>query len=660
LNSLGLPPEYRYQAAIGTVWGVAMHVVTCALPIKWAFLAHMVWNVGMYASVPRGTFPIGASAAVGMLVAAARGKSRLAYGGGEWAQHVATHYTDPWNAKRERPTPFQGVFPFACKEAIVPKDTTPQFDPKPLDVTNVTVYGQLLLDDEEKARTAVFFLVPTSAVGRSPARSTANLLGMIKARIQVAPPMDPEDQFKAWITVSVNLGERYFSPIVWENHTEEWLAHFAGAKYIRAVGALNHLATMGLYLADKEVRSVSLMLKTDELLFQRDGALRDCLKPRALSNLSPILQARAGPEILEATRRLHAIWDWDMTTPARRAVSPYGPEGRVSWAIYIVFGSDATDKLLTEWWERVTLLPPCTVVILVAGDDVLVVVINPSGSIDITEADFTMFDQSQSTGPLRHEARALTYLGVTPEVTRLLLASAAAPYIAKDRDGYSLRILHAERPMRVTGGPNTTIGNSIVAADAWAEAMAVIVNQTTPPFDTASMTKQLGQLGFRIKIKAVPNINHATFLKGMWYPVGPRDMWGPLPSRILKVGKSLTDPRAIYRTRDLNAAGRLFLADMAHCYGQFVQVPLLAEFVAALGAACGQPTGRRIEQDAPWKVRAAYGRSPGKVTDESFVLLRYGFSEGDLEEMKEIVARATPFSFLSHPGFETLARVDYG
>jgi len=103
----------------------------------------------------------------------------------------------------------------------------------------------------------------------------------------------------------------------------------------------------------------------------------------------------------------------------------------------------------------------------------------------------------------------------------------------------------------------------------------------------------------------------------------------------------------------------LFLADVALGYNNYVRVPLVGEFVDTM-LAIYQPTGRRLEADQPWKVKSAFHASPGWVLDTDPICQRYGLAPEELAEMRAMVRGASRFVFLEHPGFETLARVDYG
>lgn len=57
-------------------------------------------------------------------------------------------------------------------------------------------------------------------------------------------------------------------------------------------------------------------------------------------------------------------------------------------------------------------------------------------------------------------------------------------------------------------------------------------------------------LGFSTKVKTSENLVDLEFLKGIWlYDSRQNAIWVPLPSQILKLGKSIRDPRIIFKTR---------------------------------------------------------------------------------------------------------------
>jgi hypothetical protein len=640
---------------------IPMHFIATSLPFKYGVAFHLAWNT---LCLSKGIINGGGStrrAALGMISSVVTDfiwRTDPEKPKSFWKEHVAQHYLQPWE-DRDAPNPqYVRCSNFDPRDGLVKKDTEPFYDAKPQDLT-IKIKGALLADPEEPASEIIAFIVPTSAVGRAPSRSTANLLGMIDARITAAPPLEPRAQAKAWDKVELLHTDDWMRcPIVWESHVEEWLEHFSGNKRKRAERAVESLQKHGIRLEDKECHRVDLFVKTNELLFQRNCLGQSCLKPRPVANVSPIVQACVGPYITEATKRLHLLWSWgtQWTTPACYM-------GERNIPVYVTFGCDANDALLSGWYASA---PLCDfIAVLVAGDDFLIRS-RIDGVENLYEGDVSQCDQSLSYGPLRLEYAFLRQLGVPDFPLDVMEAVSAAPYVCKTKDGAQMVIIH--RPMRTTGGPDTTIGNSVVIGHALCHAICKCTFKISHMIMDGAMQK----LGLKIKWKFPRDITHATFLKGAWYKM-PRPVrleyddaqidcdyvWGPLPSRILKMGKSLVDPRTIYGIKDLNKAGAMFLADIAQCYSRFVRVPLVGDFVERVIELQLESTGKKLEDTAPWKVQASQAESPGWPEDWDAMSERYGIEAEEWETLRATVKSMTPWSFLEHPGFEKLVRADY-
>jgi hypothetical protein len=268
-----------------------------------------------------------------------------------------------------------------------------------------------------------------------------------------------------------------------------------------------------------------------------------------------------------------------------------------------------------------------------------------------------MFDQSQSFGPLKFERDILTRLGVSHQCTHALEQLTKALYVAYPRTGQGFfRVDRTQRPIRDTGGTDTSLGNSINMAYAW---MHVLIQQS-------EYVEEFGKLGFKMKIRTHENIEKATFLKGMWYRCshGVLDyFWGPLPSRFLKMGKSLKDPRTLAHyqlvlkrenclpDQRLKRAAELFMNDIAHSYNTFAPIPLVRRFCAQYA---------KSEQ-----IKNLLEDHQVKPTGNSVVLLD---PEGQLSShydvplewwsQVEALIPDRPFVFIQHPLLKTLLK-DY-
>jgi hypothetical protein len=166
-------------------------------------------------------------------------------------------------------------------------------------------------------------------------------------------------------------------------------------------------------------------------------------------------------------------------------------------------------------------------------------------------------------------------------------------------------------PERNTGGVDTTIGNSVTCLTAWLVAIITFVSTVSiegnlqcncpamfaMPYDERPirvMTDSFRRLGLDLKLRLnymcynafLPNITDPpvasarlpTFLKGTWYPIAGSSrsrMWGPLPSRLLKIGKSLRDPRELTGLPDMEASLRLFAAAITFSVKNYTWPPAI-------------------------------------------------------------------------------------
>lgn len=677
----------------GALAAAAMHIAIAPLPIYLRWPIHMLWNCAAWYTVGRTMTATAAQGALGMwptLASAVRlsfvieadkdapppedewdykatwteelepipGSTVI------WKQFVKTYYESPWAIRGDWPRlDATGHAPIEAVDAVVRREAFPSYDQKELD-QNLIVKGELTPDPDELAQTFVYFMLPTNIPVYSPARTDANLIAILYGRLLVKPPLDVDSQVDSWrMRVLPNIWKCFHGnsvhhgghdQILWEEWKDEWMKHIkTPLKRERAKRAMEHYEKHGLHIDDRQMVSNEVFVKTDEVLLKNtDGVVE--MKPRAIVNVDPVVQVELGPFMYAATQRLHQEWPWDWST-TEAFTMPHDGEARVT------FGCDATDKLLSEWMRAALLWrPEWGVWILVAGDDSLIVVYPAHGEPFFLEGDFGMFDQSESSGPLGSEMRVLSILGVPPEATARLMQSSRARYIARGRSG-RLIVEHPARPMRVTGGADTSIGNSIVNALAWFIIMRRLhlfaAAGTSLSFEHA-IIQEMAELGLKLKLRVHNDWQFTSFLKGRFVLVKDQIYWAPAPSRILKVGKSLRDPRQLYPEArgDYVDAARRYLNDIAASYRKFVLLPAMNGFVHAHYRT---PPKYDFAADEPWKVGSAYDVSPGTPDDLAGLAMAYGVSEDELTECDALVAATPPLSLLVSPAFAAFAAADY-
>jgi hypothetical protein len=587
---------------------------------------------------------------------------------GAWRAHVQHYHLSSWE---ERVVPLSEAVRttrFPIVDGVVARQTVPHFDwPEACPYTGVKYVGTTedALDsfDYQPARQYMYFILPTCVPLYAPDRSDANLWGVVKARLLAKPPMDPKVQMLAWLDVDVLLTAEE-SPIEVNEHHEEWLAHFDDTnKKRKMISALKQLSEGVVSRDHAAYRRTEVMVKTDEVLVK--VADRDCyrgshvmLKPRPIAIVDPLVQADVGPAIYEATQRLKQRWP---PVPYRFYGLP-APSGTFDeqpyrcghYRVYVTYGCALNDRELSNWMDFACSPPahPYTACIIAAGDDSLVARWH-NGVLSFLEADATAADQSESVGPLNCEYRVLRKLGVKLQDIEKLRHVARADYVIRGREGWTVKVDRTHRPTRDTGGPDTSIGNTIVFVHAWTHVIAGDWDLTI--FDA---------LGLKMKIQETSERTAVTFLKGMWYPVvyqsGLRDYrWAPLPSRFLKVGKALRDPLTLYkRKKNRLEASALYLNDVAASYASFLQVPILRAFVETFQVG---PVIRDLTSEEPWRPRPSPDE-PVQIDVQAAleaVGARYGLSEADILGMEDQIRQAAVGSYLEHPGYWALAAKDY-
>lgn len=601
---------------------LAMHFASRRLSFKNGLAMHWLWNACIYI---RETL---LAAAITMTLVPGSFVDSLS----RWERFVKTNHVDPWEERPNAHSDVVGVSSFPPSAALVPSQTVAWAAEKEQDSTLI-VEGEFSLEDCTRP-TYSFWFFPHNQVGYSPRRTAAMLLTTLKTRILTKPPLQPLLQSVEWNKV-IDVVTPTQVLIEWtEELFNEWLEGLDSAKKARALRAWKTVFETDY---DRPL-AVTLFVKTDELLFRRTDGGNLGLKPRCIANVPTEVQVLVGPILKKITCILEQQWDWEFSHPIPLLL---GQEVTVTYA------GKSTDARLSAWMRACLNLRPAQIAVLVSGDDSLVY-IHDGGQWILIEADAEMFDQSQSFGPLQFEWRQLSLLGVPQRVLDLLRNVASAPYIAvAPNDCGRIKIRRENRPMRDTGGADTTLGNSLVMGAAWVHALGV----NRPVAETFEL------LGLRMKIKYHYDWRGPTFLKGKWYATTTGDpWWSVLPSRYLKMVRASRDVREIYRLGDIREATERYAHDLSLSYAGFAAVPFVRAFIRKFRR---QRSYYITPTEEPWKVQAT-GLAPDLDQVEMWLDIeqRYGIETIDGLLLEETIRLAPLFSFIEDPIFENLT-VDY-
>lgn len=510
-----------------------------------------------------------------------------------------------------------------------------------------------------------YHIMPTCVPGYVPRVSYTNLRAAVVTRLLQNPVMVPKLQKQAWAMVTKvhsqfilrSLGaHRQYIDEDWESIVDEWLDHFRDTKKKKFYARIVQQVRSG-YLELEAPKTTDVFVKHDELLLQQREGLY-WFKPRIISNVPSLAQVIVGPYVYIVQKSISVLWNVYQPAILHEALNCY---------FHFVYAGACSDANLSDWMNKVVgrdYVPVGSTgfCIIVSGDDSVVAHCKPH-SIDFYEGDASKFDSTQSHGPLKWQQRVMEYMGMPNQVADILYSlcsnNMAARPKRKDYDQAIFTILCSARPTRPTGGADTSIGNTIVMISSWFFVILNLLGNQLE-FSQENMAAKFLALGLEMKLRIHGNAAQPTFLKGIWYPLDSGYIWGPLPSRFLKMGKCLRDPRGLYPGVSGTKAGALYLRDVANSYKPFLQVPVIRAFVRRFSTS-HRVCGHRVAQINPHTGGFSVGTYELlSMTPQSMepILEHYEMDLSELIELERMIIRAPLFSLLSHPGFVKLSR-DY-
>lgn len=593
----------------------------------------------------------------------------------EYQQWRETYYQEDWNSI---PEPDMSVPKFVAPVTTwtVPMSLTSSVPTRPepgYEIRGMKVKGPWL-PDIAGPQQYFYHLLPTCVPTYVAQKTYANLNAAVSARVLVLTPSLPQQQLRAWDRL------RHDSPFFqmflqsaleipdtqdgdsWNDIVDEWISHMnkplARKRYTRIVQDIRQNG-----VPFQTPICTPIFVKNNEALMQcKDG--RMALKPRIICNVNPLFSAFVGPHIYTMQKQLSTT-----IFPVRQGIGKEFQYGDIYFRLTVHYAGASLDSDLTLWAANVLqrdLVPvgQYGLSIMVSGDDSLVAVYTPT-SFKIIEGDASMFDITQSSGPLLHEAHINVALGVPQYIATAIYDETHAPmalYPANHPDLDPMYIDRKECPTRPSGGTNTSTGNGCIMAQTW---IAVMVPFLGSHYTLEDVEAAFISYGFKMKLKIFNDtLNGPTFLKGMWYPtMAHGNVWAPLPSRFLKVGKSIVNPVELYGEPDKVAACGMYLHDVASSFSTYMRIPLMDAFVDTFKKGDVINIRKYEYQDPtnPFRIQGSGQYCNAVITDDAYVMLeeRYGIDKSQFQEATIQILESTPLTFLSHPTYVALWKVDY-
>jgi hypothetical protein len=539
-----------------------------------------------------------------------------------WLQFCAqTHGADlvdaDWDYDVKR------VTQFAPHHSLVPRYARSNISPKPQCKRLRFFYDASALEDVAVRGDPTLYFMPTNVPLYAVSNNGSNFYSAITTRITAEHP-NPQGQARVFSQLPLFIPDQE-SPLSWTPALlQDYINHFPPKKAAEMTRIAELFQLNKHQPLEGPHRYTKIFLKSDEVLVKPSFDVR----ARVIANVHPHVQVMCGPIVRVLTARLHQQWDGD------RVVTTV-----LGLPVRILFSSGVADTLIGRMLDDA--LAFRGIWIIVGGDDGAVLV-NDGSSVIFCDSDMTAFDQSQDSPCLEYAYRSYERLGMLPEHVDWLRATSKLPYMAETPAGARFVIIRKNRAMRDTGGPDTTLGNSIINASAWLYALRNL--------DPLTWDSSFREAGFQPKIHLRRSWQDMCFLKGKWYTTrSGTHVWGPNPSRFLKLGKMITSSNVAHR--QLFEACLSFARDLSATYAQYSRVPLISAWIKKF-----PPSNTTAHLSIEWMIKGSAEQLNNAYYEAS---LYYGVDPAWFTEVENLLRDAPLFSFLEHPLFRVMALRDY-
>lgn len=365
------------------------------------------------------------------------------------------------------------------------------------------------------------------------------------------------------------------------------------------------------------------------------------IRQRIVQSSHPKVSSQINIEIDKITKRL--IKDW---------AEPFLVNGI---RVKLVYASKMTQhqltKLFFELLERIGI--DFEFLSLCAGDDSLAAYIY-NGVIYFLEGDCSHMDASQWRQAMEHNYAYYDQLGMSDYALQLLYAQDSGPRLYT-LNGYVVIVLPPNgQPIKNTGSGATSLGNTI-------NAQAIIVRTLQiwngdPSILKVTYEAAATQLNFVVKAFCAPWEERVpTFLKNLFTSEG----FVLEPGICVKMGKILSDPCIITKTKDYKLAWRKMVYALSRCY-RFYKVDLVVDAILRYYERTGIECDVKVNLEH-YLLRDAIPGQKGGVYQKYDIYERYGLTRDDIDDCIRLIDRANnPFVMFSHPVFDRLGAIAYG
>ena len=398
------------------------------------------------------------------------------------------------------------------------------------------------------------------------------------------------------------------------------------------------------------------ILKTGETV-KVDG---DGINVRLLDNCDPehnVTSTQAAHSALSALKKTFG-WERD-----------YGLLKCGAWNVRLFICSGRTPAEMDEF---ATLLGCSEPLILIAGDDCAIYWNGHATrwNVAATETDAAKFDVTQSMPVLQEAAK--TFMHANSECAEALGMLACLQFLALAEEPMKwtcrktgTRIKTHPETRAPTGTSFTTVMNNHALILFLYYHFSTLLPPSQVGIELLDFAKTAAHLGFDFTVEHHSQVEQAIFLKGAFLrsETTGAHSFSVLPSRVLKLGKSIRDPCLSQGLKKKDAAEAVRRA--AASLGRSMPLvpddyPVLGEFLCTLrrlGSANGR--AQHSEQDDnPYRVE--HNNDVSREVVLRFVCARYNTTVAEIEDLEDLFRdiKSLP-AFAVHPLIAKMAIRDY-
>lgn len=513
--------------------------------------------------------------------------------------------------------------------------------------------AKVLSSQEYPAQKGVFVILGTSALMYAPARNEMNYFVMLTQRYLHLPwkVRDPEIEQEQKYYLSTFHGLIY--EIFHQTSLDYTPIDDVITKSTRpTVYRIEYLK----YLQNTALDGFKIELKANETIAA--STLYDVsynIKPRAIVNMNPAYHVLLGTLADALTNYFKNLFDG-----SPRIHHFYEFKKEKTFSFRGVYAPGASSDQIGEWF---TAMQHSNNFVMASGDDSVAKCsyITDEGVKNVyIEADMTKFDHTQNENHWAVMLKILTIIGLPNDYIYLLERIIHSNFTCRYKDFVVKGNAEVQMP---TGLRYTTLINTLATLHLFITWFSCRDKTVDPAI---SLSDHAVKCGLLLKVKVHDDLENLTFLRG-WpvrVPGGNHYTWRPLPSAVLKMGKTVSDPRNIY-IKDKENAYRYMAYAICQSYQNIEDdYPILGAFLVKLRELSKHTNNFRsfskLMEHGDHKVVITSSKAVLRSDVMRSLLLRYETTEDVVEEAEQFIRSVTQIgSIVCHPMFDLLREVDY-